>query len=119
MERLTAVIEGSLQRRALKRSAAREDGGYDLEPLYQRYPRKEGKARGMTSLRGQIKTPEDLASLERAVDAYAQHVAKNRVEPRYVMQFATFAGRWREWINGPPAGARQWQTGRVYDFGGE
>ena len=68
-----------------------------VDRVYQElYPRKIGKTKGVKKLAREIKTPEDLASLEAAVKNYASHCAGRDKE--FIKHFSTFAGEWRDWI---------------------
>jgi hypothetical protein len=82
---------------------------FDLEEIYRGFPKRDGsmgKKRGMDLLRRQIKTPEDFENLRRAVDHYAQHVARHRAKDPgwcYSVQWSTFAsptsdGTWLDWV---------------------
>ena len=74
---------------------------FPLESVYQRYPRKEGKTRGLEKLRREIKTPDDFEALGKAVDNYAALVRRDGTEPRFVKHFSTFAGCWRDYLTLP------------------
>lgn len=72
----------------------------ELDLIYKtKYPRKEGKARGMTKLIREIASPEDLAQFEKAVTNFATHHKKLGTEPQYLKHFSTFASEWRDWID--------------------
>ena len=69
-----------------------------VERLYQEfYPRKVGKDKGMKRLAREVKTPEDLANLERAIKNYAKDRAGN--EAQYIQHFSSFAGEWKDWVD--------------------
>lgn len=70
---------------------------FDFELIYSRYPRKEKKTSGLAKCKAQIKTPEDYRRLSHAVDNYAKN--KTGVELKYIMQFSTFMGEWRDWLD--------------------
>lgn len=68
-----------------------------LESVYQKYPRKEGKSKGLKILKPKIKTQQDLDDLSKAVDKYASmQVGK---EKEFIMIFKTFAGCWRDYLD--------------------
>lgn len=69
---------------------------FDLESVYRKYPRKKGKTPGMKKLKTDIKTPEDLQNLEKAIVRYCQ---SPDVQRGYVMNFDTFARQWRDWLD--------------------
>ena len=69
----------------------------DLEAVYQKYPLKKGKSRGMKKIQREIKTPDDFERFSKAVDNYANDV-KN-TEPRYIKHFSTFVSEWTDWVD--------------------
>jgi hypothetical protein len=73
-----------------------------LEAAYAKYPRKEGKTRGMEILMRTL-GPDDPPDLMRAVARYAEKVRVEKTEPRYVLHWKTFVGGWRDWLE-PDAG---------------
>ena len=75
----------------------------DFETLYVKYPRKEGKAKGILACKAQIQSLEDMAALSAAIERYAEHVKRNATEPRYIKHFSTFMSSWRDWLD-PEAG---------------
>jgi len=70
----------------------------DFESLYVKYPRKEGKRRGLVICRAQIKTQEDFELLSRAIEKYRDHVRANGKEAQFIKIFSTFMGEWRDWL---------------------
>lgn len=76
---------------------------FDFEGLYSRYPRKEGKAKGIAACKAQIRSQEDFAALSLAISRYSEHVKKHATDPRYIKHFSTFMGSWRDWLE-PEAG---------------
>lgn len=71
----------------------------EFERIYQKYPRKEGKSRGIAKAKSQIKTPEDLALLEKAIDRYRDHCVREGKEKQFVMHFSTFMASWRDYLD--------------------
>jgi len=72
---------------------------HDLEIVYQGYPRKQGKQRGMKTAYSQVKTDQDYTDLQTAVANYAAYCRREISEPRYIKQFSTFMSEWRDWVN--------------------
>ena len=68
---------------------------FDFEAVYQNYPLKKGKSRGMKKIQREIKKPEDFERFSRAVENYAGEV-KN-TEPRFIKHFSTFVAEWEDW----------------------
>ena len=71
----------------------------DLERVYEEYPRKEGKKRGLSIARSQVRTQEDLGRLRTAVRAYATKVRSEGREMQHVKHFATFMGCWQDYLD--------------------
>lgn len=70
---------------------------FDFEAVYQKYPLKKGKSRGMKKIQREIKKPVDFERFSKAVDNYANEV-KN-TEPRYIKHFSTFVSEWTDWVD--------------------
>ena len=75
----------------------------ELETLYRKYPKKVKKAEGMRRLRTSVRTKEDLANLELALEKFCEYHRREGTEARYVPLFSTFANSWKDWID-PDAG---------------
>lgn len=81
----------------------REDLRSELEKLYEVYPRKEKKKKGLDLLERQfLKEPTPyplphpwLARLARAIKNYTS--MKSDSEKKFIMQFSTFAGCWEDY----------------------
>lgn len=69
----------------------------DFEPAYAAYPRKEGKHRGIETLRKTIHTQAELDDFVLAVANYTHYCRVNEVEPKYVKHFSTFVNNWRDY----------------------
>jgi hypothetical protein len=67
---------------------------FDFESVYENYPRKEKKERGMRVLKKQIRTEADFEAFKKAVEVYAKK--RQGQDPKYTMNFASFAESWRE-----------------------
>jgi hypothetical protein len=68
----------------------------DFEGLYQGYPRKKGKDKGMQVCRKQIRTPVDFEDLRRAIANYAAEVRGK--DPQYTKYFSSFMECWRDYV---------------------
>lgn len=71
----------------------------DLEALYAKYPRKEGKAKGMAKLRVLLKTQKQYDDYARAQDVYIQHCISHKIEPQFIKTFATFANSYTDCLD--------------------
>lgn len=97
----TRLLEEAIERKTKRRVHTRTDTVQTyidaLDLIYQKYPRKEGKSQGYKRL-GTLDEWE-LECLEIAIDNYLHHLKTNRIEPRYIKMFSTFAGEWRDWVH--------------------
>lgn len=69
----------------------------DFEAAYAAYPRKEGKTRGMETLRKTLKTQADLDDFLLAIGNYTHKCRVDEIEPKYVKHFSTFVNNWRDY----------------------
>lgn len=71
----------------------------DIEPIYKKYPRKEGKSAAFKKLISDLKTPEDLKAFEAAVAKYSAACEARGTESKFIKHFSTFANEWRDWLD--------------------
>ncbi len=71
----------------------------NLNEVYRRFPRKEGKARGLAILAGSVKSPQDENDCLRAVDAFVEHHKQKGTESDFFPHFKTWAGSWRDCLD--------------------
>lgn len=81
-----------------------------IDQVYQGYPRKEGKAKGVQSLLAQIKAGASLDEFDRAVKNYAAKVRSENTEPKFIKLFSTFVGSkdvptWKDYLPSQKADA--------------
>lgn len=65
---------------------------FDVEKIYQEYPKKQGKALGLKKLHATIKKQDDYDIVLQGAINYSKYVLENKVEARYIKQFST-------WVN--------------------
>lgn len=80
----------------------------NFDQIYQEYPRKRGKLRGLRICRAQIKTPEDYENLKTALARFLDNCKSTGVEKKFIPYFSTFMSTWREWLDP--------ETGQSVDF---
>jgi hypothetical protein len=81
---------------------------FDFASVYDAYPRKEGKTKGLARLRSQVTTPEAFEQLKRAVENYAAKVKAEGMDRQFVQHFSTWANdNWRDYIDDPHIVTRQ------------
>lgn len=77
---------------------------FDFEELYQAYPRKEGKQKGIAYAEEHITTAADFEALRRAIANYARQV--DGQDPKYTKHFSSFMRCWKDYVNASPPPAR-------------
>jgi hypothetical protein len=76
---------------------------FDFESAYNRFPRKEGKSKGIKKLQTEIKTQEDFDRLVTAIENYA--ASRRGQDQTFTKHFSTFVSEWRDWIDYKPSDA--------------
>lgn len=80
---------------------------FELEKIYELYPRKVGKKSGLKKLQSQIKTKEDFDKLDQAVKNIAKYHKSKRTESQFIPHFATWVSSWEDSLHGEYAGQKQ------------
>ncbi len=65
--------------------------------MYKKYPRKEGKDKGLATLRATVKTEEEYQNVSGAIDRYIQFIIKERREKKFILLFSTFMNNISTW----------------------
>jgi len=69
---------------------------FNFEALYNKYPRKLGKKKGLEICRKKIKSKEQYENLSKAIDNYSKiNYAQNE---KYIKHFSTFMNSWEDYI---------------------
>jgi len=97
-ESSTGRREKREERRKKREENTPSKASLDLEFLYQQYPRKQGKHRGMKIAKAQIKTDKELEELTIAVNNYSTYCKRSVEDPKFIKHFSTFMSEWRDWI---------------------
>ncbi len=82
---------------------------FDFLSLYQLYPRKLGKAKGLLSLKRLIKTQQKYDDVRTAINNYVSFLKKEQVEPKFIKHFPTFINQYTDWLD-VEAGSTDLQT---------
>jgi len=77
---------------------ARVRNNFDFDRIYNAYPKKEGKKKGMDICASQIVTMNMFHDLEKAVLNYVTMCNNNKTEKRYIKQFSSFMSCWEDYI---------------------
>lgn len=70
----------------------------DFDALYKRYPRKEGRKRGMEILRKSIKTEAEYQAFAGAMDNYLALCKREKREAKYLLHWKTFVNNWTDYL---------------------
>lgn len=74
--------------------------GEQLDAVYQKYPRKQGKQAGMKKLKTILKTEEDLARFDKAVTKFCEVMAKENRSKEMIPLFSTFVNsQWEDYLD--------------------
>lgn len=90
--------------------------GFDFESVYSGYPRKEGKAEGMSRLTRRIKTADEFDRFSRAVRNYASQCRLQGKDQKYILKWSSFVGaegaeRWLDYVpQGTPSAPEPFPT---------
>jgi hypothetical protein len=63
---------------------------FNIDLIYDEYPRKIGKKNGMKKLHEIIKTQESYDKIMQGIKNYKQHCSQESIETKYIKQFSTF-----------------------------
>lgn len=69
---------------------------FDLDEIYNAYPKKAGKKKGMAMLAKKIKTQDDYDLIMLAVKNYRLSVRDTELQ--YIKQFSTFMNCWEDYV---------------------
>lgn len=72
---------------------------FDLESVYQKYPRKLGKQKGFEKLKRDVKTEADYQALDQAVTRFVKHHEEKQTEAQFIPHFSTWVSSWRDWLD--------------------
>lgn len=77
------------------REKAKKDT-FDIDRIYQKYPRKIGRKAGMEYLAKKSWNTDRLQALEIAIENYANHCKDQ--EQKYIKHFSTWVKEWEDWV---------------------
>jgi hypothetical protein len=79
--------------RKKERKKERLSSAFDFEPLYERYPNKQGKAKGIAKLKALVKTEAEFQAVLRGLECFIRDEKRKGTETRFYPHFST-------WVNG-------------------
>lgn len=87
----------------------------NFEKAYEGYPRKIGKARGMSAIAKQVKTQDELNDFCGAVLNYATECRLSQTEEQYIKHFSSFvvSELWRDYVNRKPVDKRKMNNSTI------
>ena len=65
---------------------------FELNLIYDAYPKKQGKAAGMKKLQSLVKSQDQFDKILQGAKNYSDYVLENNVDSKYIKQFST-------WVN--------------------
>ena len=75
---------------------------FDFEALYQEYPLKKGKKKGIENCHKNIKTKERYNSLQQAINNYCSQCSTDGTVDQYIKHFSTFMNCWEDYLGYDP-----------------
>lgn len=70
----------------------------EIEKLYEIYPRKIGKKKGLEKIKSILKSkPKSYEPIKKAIQNYSSYCALNKIEVQYIKHFSTFVTSWEDW----------------------
>lgn len=82
---------------------------FAIEDLYQLYPRKLGKKKGLLTLTQIVKTQQKYDDVKTAIINYSAFLKKEQVESKFIKHFPTFINNYTDWLD-QEAGSTDIQT---------
>ncbi len=78
---------------------------FDFEALYQTYPRKKGKTRGVERLKALVKNEAEFQSVKRGLECFIADERRNGTKPNFFPYFSTWVNekRWLDYTEKQPA----------------
>ena len=114
VSRASAVRDSHLEeRRGEEKRREESNAHFDLESLYQKFPRKMGKAEGLKKLRKEIQSQDDFDAVAQAIDRFKAH--HSQTDPKFIPYFSTFTTTWKDWLD-PNTGSGPEKPVRDYSF---
>lgn len=88
----------------------------NFEQLYSIYPRKEGRSRGLSVFRREVRSREEFDAFYQALQNYMLYTKRQKMESRFIKHFSTFMDEWKDWIDfkPPPETGYQVLNGGAY-----
>jgi uncharacterized protein YdaU (DUF1376 family) len=93
------ILEVDLELEVEKENTiARSERKFDLLEIYQAFPRKVGKAKGLEKLKALVKTQQQFADVLQAARRYAADMLRERREEKHIAHFSTWVSqqRWQD-----------------------
>lgn len=71
---------------------------FNFDEIYSKYPRKEGKGRGMRRLKATIKTQAEYDAFVGALSTYLSMCLSENREQRFIKHWGTFCCNWSDYL---------------------
>lgn len=80
------------ERTNITNSTNTNDLDFDFDSLYEKFPRKQGKQKGIEKLQSIIKTQDDYDNVMQGIIKYKNYCDTNQTDKKYIKHFST-------WVN--------------------
>lgn len=67
--------------------------------VYSLYPRKMGRRDALRHFQASVKTEQDLANIQNAVESYNTYILLNKTEEKFIKHASTWFRNWPDWVN--------------------
>lgn len=74
-------------------------GGFRFDDIWSRYPRRLGRKEAERHFISSVKSPQDWADIQNALDNYILQIRKEHTSPEYIKNGSTWFNNWRDYVN--------------------
>ena len=96
-ERILVTNKKVKKVKKVKNEKNNNTAGFDFEILYNNYPLKKGKTKGIEKCVKEIKTEQDYLNLKASINNYKNDTIRLNTEKTYIKHFSSFMSIWKDW----------------------
>ena len=71
-------------------------GGFNFDAVWTRYPKRKGRKEAERHFKATVKTPQDYADIQNALDNYIAEIRRDHIDPQFVKHGSTWFNNWRD-----------------------
>ncbi len=71
----------------------------EFDLLWSQYPKKDGRKEALRHFTASVKTDKNLADIKTALENYNSHIAKDKIEQKFIKNGSTWFNNWEDWIS--------------------